>query len=457
MGERSRRIRNNIPSEINQFFTGVGKTLLVKGNPGVGKTIFSLATLENIGEAKNGVYVSTRVEIDSLYDQFPWILEMVSEHNIIDVTQMNFSNVSDFLKSVYKKIIDIDLDYPIVVIDSWGPITFDSDKDSKKIEHEISSFARKTAANIILVSEYPRRSKLDYLVDGVVTLKNVDIHGEAHFGNVWDGSLETRSSREICIEKLRGTHINQKKYVYSLYQGKFQYFEPFLPKNIELVSKKIEDPDKTTISSGNRDFDKILGGGFYRGSFNLLEMEHGIDQRYIHLLNSILSNAILGGKRLVLFPIGGKEINNLKKMLLTSHKTKDILVVEEYSSKKENTISFDGNLDEAVKKVFEIREKQPKKLFVYIIGLDLFEYYMGHETAIKKLRDLIERILFDGDILLGIVKRPQQIIDIVSHIADRHFVFKDLNGSLCMYGMRPKTVIYNMSLSDEKLIFTPIV
>ena len=457
MSEESRKTGNKIPSEIHKFFAGVGKTLLVKGNPGAGKTIFTLALLEEIGEEKNGIYVSTRIEIDRLYDQFPWIKNTLLEHNLIDVTQMDFSSISDFLKSIYERIIDTDLDYPMVVIDSWDAIALNSGKDANKLEEEITSFARKTATHIVLVAEYAVQRSLDYLVDGVVTLKDVEIQGEAHFGDVWNGGLETRDSREIYIEKLRGTHIKKKRYMYSLYHGRFQCFEPFLPEPLELPHKRIKDPDETTISSGNRHFDEIIGGGFSKGSFILLEMEHGIDQRYVHLLASILSNAILENMGLVLFPVGGREINNLNKMLKESNPSKDIVFVEEYCSDKENTIAINGDLHETIKKVFKIRKKQPKKSFVHVIGLDLFEYFMGHENAIRELRGIIEHILEDGDILIGIVKRPQQIIDIISHIADRHFVFKDLNGSLCMYGMRPKTVIYNISLPDNKLIFTPIV
>jgi len=78
--------------------------------------------------------------------------------------------------------------------------------------------------------------------------------------------------------------------------------------------------------------------------------------------------------------------------------------------------------------------------------------------TIKFVEEFIEGILGSNDVFVGIVKRPQQIIDVISHVADTHFVFKDINGSLGMYGMRPKTVIYNIALkAKDELIFTPIV
>lgn len=457
MSKKSKKTNNNIPTEMHQFFSGVGKTLLVKGNPGSGKTIFSLALLDEVCENKNGIYFSTRIELDHLYDQFPWIKDVFLDHNLIDVTELDPTNGLSFLKNLYEKSIDVDLDNPMVVIDSWEAIVLNLNDEANKLEHKITAFARKTATNIVLVAEYSGVKSLDYLVDGVIELSDVEIHGEAHLGDVWYGGLETRNSREICIEKLRGTHIKQKKYTYSLYRGRFQYFEPFLPEPLEFLHNSIEDPDEFMISSGNRDFDEILGGGFSKGSFNLFEMEHGIDQRYTHLLASIISNVILKDKGMILFPVGGKEINNLKKELLEKYPSNDSWIVRNFESGRKNEIHFDCDLHKTLKKAFGIRKKKPEKAFVYVIGLDLFEYYMGHENAIKLIEKTVDHILNDNDILIGIVKRPQQIIDIISHIADKHFVFKDLNGSLCMYGMRPKTGIYNIALSDIELIFTPIV
>ncbi|NQE05813.1 hypothetical protein C5S32_08075 [ANME-1 cluster archaeon GoMg1] len=451
--------KNRVPSELYQFFSGVGKTLLVKGNPGVGKTIFSLTLLKEMGERENGIYVSTRVDMEGLYNQFPWLKEVILEHNIIDAAQDSIPE-SDILKLLYKKVVDIDMEYPMVVIDSLLCLdAITSADEDKKLEQEIASFARRSATHIVLVVEYAEIKSLDYLVDGIVTLKNVRIHGEAHFGDVWRGGLETKDSREIVIEKLRGTPIKQKNYAYSLYQGRFQYFEPFLPKPLELARTYVRDPADFLSSSGNKDFDIILNGGFNKGSFNLFEVEHGVDQRYVHLIASIISNAVLEDKGVILFGIGGKDIANFQKRLLEAHSSKDVWIIKKCDSSidADNVIPFTENIYEAIEKIHELREKS-KKEFVYILGLDLFEYYMGQKDTIKFVEEFIEGILGSNDVFVGIVKRPQQIIDVISHIADTHFVFKDINGSLGMYGMRPKTGIYNIALkAGDELIFTPIV
>ena len=439
-----------IPREIYKFFSGVGKTLLVKGAPGVGKSIFSLTLLEKVSEEKNGIYISTRVNIDGLYDQFPWIESALPPHNIIDASTID----STFMDGLYERIVDVDMDYPMVVIDSWDAVTDNLEEGRIKLDSEITSLARRTASHLVLVTERSTTANLDYLVDGVVSLNEVEIHGEALFGDVWRGGLESRDSREIRLEKLRGVEIEQKRYTYSLYRGGFQYFKPFLPEPILLDGSVIKDPDHQAISSGNDEFDQILKTGFLKGSFNLLEMEHGVDQRYSPVLASILSNTLRVGRGVVLFPIGG-----FTERFLEKYESDNLWRVKrEYKEEKDsNVIPLDEDPHTTIERVFDLRESFPKKEFLYIIDLSLFEYNLGCEDAIKLIVEVIGRIRGDNDVLMCIVKRPQQMIDIISHDADRHLVFKDLNGSLCMYGMRPKTFIYNISLSNGKLKFTPIV
>ncbi|MHC1567180.1 MAG: gas vesicle protein GvpD P-loop domain-containing protein [Candidatus Syntropharchaeia archaeon] len=83
-----------IPTEILEFFQGeIGKVLLVKGNPGTGKTIFALTLLNEICDLNNGIYLSTRMDSEKLYEDFPWIKDAIPEENIIDATQSEFTSL----------------------------------------------------------------------------------------------------------------------------------------------------------------------------------------------------------------------------------------------------------------------------------------------------------------------------------------------------------------------------
>ena len=54
--------RNSIPDVIRNFFGKIGgRSLLVKGNAGTGKTTFALQMLEELANPKRSFYLSTRV------------------------------------------------------------------------------------------------------------------------------------------------------------------------------------------------------------------------------------------------------------------------------------------------------------------------------------------------------------------------------------------------------------
>jgi KaiC/GvpD/RAD55 family RecA-like ATPase len=123
--------KSPIPDDIRTFFLDEkGKTLLIKGTPGSGKTIFALSLLNAL--KGNSVYVSTRVDPDTLYGHHPWLKDKLSADNILDATQpereqvaaskeisikpLKYTNVPDFLKGVYTRTER--MENPIVIIDS---------------------------------------------------------------------------------------------------------------------------------------------------------------------------------------------------------------------------------------------------------------------------------------------------------------------------------------------------
>jgi len=107
----------------------------VKGDPGSGKTIFSLQYIANQAEKGCRIYFSTRVDTTSLYSQFPWIKENIPPENIVDATQsmvprrmevpqlIRFSSLPEFLKGLYMIIEEKrPSSSPLVVVDSIDAI-----------------------------------------------------------------------------------------------------------------------------------------------------------------------------------------------------------------------------------------------------------------------------------------------------------------------------------------------
>ena len=240
-----------------------GFSLLIKGLPGTGKTILALSAIAQFGGA-DALYISTRVSPNSLYKQFPWLNECILPLNVIDATKLYISadaqfGLQTFPEVLYSRLRGIKKPATIVV-DSWDAMTAQIE-DSKRVvslQAAIAELVRESRINLILVTESKEVTPLDYLVDGIVVLRNYEI--------------DYRRAREIEIKKLRGIEISQHKYPFTLKGGEFQSFKPFERRGIEKQRRAELVPNtETHLSTGISDLDKILGGGFKKGSFNIIE------------------------------------------------------------------------------------------------------------------------------------------------------------------------------------------
>jgi len=217
-----------LPPEIERFFSQeLGSTLLIKGKPGTGKTIFALSLLKKMCEEGNGIYLSTRVDAMIIYKLFPWIKGTILDESIVDavrprlspvkgdkfqlVKQIEYSDKPTFIRQLYN--LTYELKRPFLVIDSWDAIEiFSRSKYGESIIEDMIEFARKTDVRIIFVTEYHEIQRLDYLTDAVIVM-------ERDF-------LDGKSVRIMQIEKMRGVEISRSRYLYTLKDGIFRYLKP---------------------------------------------------------------------------------------------------------------------------------------------------------------------------------------------------------------------------------------
>ena len=63
-----------IPDCVREFLTARGgRSLIVKGASGTGKTTLSLQCIEDVGQLNTSFYITTRVSAEALYSQFSWL------------------------------------------------------------------------------------------------------------------------------------------------------------------------------------------------------------------------------------------------------------------------------------------------------------------------------------------------------------------------------------------------
>jgi len=373
-----KNMKGRIPPELEaSLLAGKGCSLLVKGEPGTGKTMLAFEILDEFG-GENAIYLSSRVSLPAIYSQFPWLEDRVGFVSLVDATSLYISSkafprlrpLSDVLK---RKMTELEKPATLV-IDSWEAIASEA-KEGKiaSLEAAITDLIRNYAAeykmNLILISERLETTPLDYIVDGIVELSRI--------------TVDSRRAREILIKKLRGIRIDQHKYGFTLDGGRFRYFGPFPRRKIE-KSRRVEvlPNTDTHISTGCVEIDTILVGGLERGSTTIIE--YGDDLSvfgYQSIVAQMIINALQQGVHCVNILSSGWDERRLRRGILPFVKEEDYnkyCTIFEIREKKEeireNVRHLKGKSMEVDFPILAdfISDLEPPVLV--FIGTDLLEY-----------------------------------------------------------------------------------
>ena len=429
-----------------------GYTLLLKGAPGTGKTTFAVTLLEQmcVGDSK-GAYISTRIDPTALYNQFPGLKERIPVKNVIDATQSEFSeaesqvlyeDLTSFLRSVYSVVAEEDV--TILILDSWDAVSFQIGKENQgieKLETSMLDIARKTKTHLILISEYTGEKRLDYLVDAILRLEKEQI--------------DDRIVRKVFIDKMRGFQVPCINYPFTLEGGKFTHFVTTaseLGSGKHRVIKKEKKLLHGNYSTGIGDLDTIIGG-YPRGGFVLLElMDDSISQSYRSVLYHTISDFLLNDHGVLYMPEDGSYSSSVKK-LLSDYVSEEVLdknlrMPTASESESEDPCLFHVDVDvESVKECLDMHfeiYKGLKKPVLHVLGLTRLNLYAEDDIR-KMLLEVVSWVRTTEDVLMGVLKPSAKLKNEIRELADVHLRFFPINGTLNVYGVKPHTVIYNVS------------
>ncbi|HAX95079.1 MAG TPA: hypothetical protein DCY35_00935 [Prolixibacteraceae bacterium] len=295
-----------IPTELVEFFSSGGKSLILRGAPGTGKTTLALEILDNFKSNHEVCFVSSRIDEQALRGHIKWIgSEALLSKGRADVDSVKIGILNrkelDRLESrveegdeslegemnpppgsgqvegnswttdvnallpeldkLYDKLEVAGSGKVMVAIDSIDALAEKYGIAPKRLIHTLQKdLVERSRFNVIFILETGETNSLEYMGDGVVSLEM----------NRYEG----RRLRTLNIEKLRGQCIHSHIQIFSLAEGHFNIFN----------NPVVECDSQLVICLKG-----IFGSLLKPGAYNLIEVSESVPLNVIHgLVRSIM-------------------------------------------------------------------------------------------------------------------------------------------------------------------------
>ena len=297
--------------ELDHFLSGGfprGSLILVSGNPGTGKTTLTAGFLYQGSKAgENGIYVSFSESKRGFYDNMMTLgldfeaLERGGHFKFLEMfsaTKQGMSEIAKFILEETKRVSAKRL-----VIDSYSVMAqaLGAQYEGRQVLHSFfSRVMRNMDCTTLVIGEQPTG---DYKI------------GDAAEEFVADGviNLKLTIPRELEIRKMRGTRLKSRDLLYTL-EGGFKVVTtrirtPEAPKRWEPI------PDRDgLLSTGSPDLDEILGGGFPRGTYAVLEVATNVTIAEMRMVSRGIALNFMSQKRgVMMIPSPGVDSRNIKQ------------------------------------------------------------------------------------------------------------------------------------------------
>lgn len=455
--------KDNLLDLLKTFFRqNYGKSLVVKGSPGAGKTTFALEFLDHIRNETPVLYLSARFSDAPLVEQFPWLPEysakttesprittndftnviseslgklekMIEEGNIS--TQLNSHdsglvlNIRDLVPEIQTIYDFVDKNYnnsPIIVLDSIDALSEKYGIESATIFSVLhSDLVESSGANIIVIMEEKDNTKLEYFSDGVVSMDY----------QLTDNFLV----RTLTIAKLRGMSTGSSPvWLYSLKGGRFLPFERgtiSYPEN--KIKSKVKSEDRSfEVPLGNtsfanlveKDLDSVPLG--YVIIFHRVNKSTSVDQAVNLVKNNLIKKTVLEGRGVIDATSSSYETSRVMVDTMDSEVLKHYITAEKSKRSSSYVINLEGKslVEDFPHEVIDFFMSSSSRPNVYIFSTDFLSFTYGNEFF-GDLLNLINIIRMTGVI---IIMADDEYYQKISHYANLTVHFRDFSGYVLM-------------------------
>ncbi len=448
-----------------------GGLILVAGNPGTGKTIFSAGFIYHgiLEHGERGVYASIAEDKRAFYENMRSIgydfeeLEKRGDFRFLSLVTLLEEGASSLISEILNVVESIGARR--LVIDPFSAIA-QSFKDPREVRVFLHVFlsrvVRRLNCTTILIEEIPFGKKTighgfeEFIADAVIILRNL--------------RYEDKLIRELRIAKLRGAEVRNPDICFTLHEG-FKVFPPFRyvkPKQAKSY-EPIPDPPNA-YSTGIPDLDKAIGG-YPRGAVILLDIDSRISApEYRLIVSPTIANFIANRRPVIIIPTAGTTWMDIPDYMRDYGIDEDKLaeLTRIFVSRKgvsEKTLPRyvvpyePSNLEESYKLFTELEEElmgKQGKPALRIVGVDWIAHFWGVEGAISLLNLDVRRIRYVSGltILLGKPIYPE-IIRRASPLATIHLRLTRRHGCILLYGVKPRTPLYSVEADYSRGYIVP--
>ena len=452
---------SQIPDELLHFIRRDTYSLLVKGFAGTGKTTLALTILNVLGIKNNFFYISTRTSPKQLFQYYPWLKGLVVKSKprgtSLDRGYEAMSSFEDARldepESLFERITNqlMDIKSPIIIIDSWDAIASFMDREARlNNERVLQTWRERAGAKLIFISEQPTDITLEFLVDGIVELK------QRFYKNV--------KIRQIFLQKLRGTPIRRASYLYTLENGIFHSFVPYQPVKFKphkggVAAEVSALSGGDIIKTGYSTLDGSLGSGFQKKDLVLLELGSHVNMTIAMIfLQRIVSSFISGGNPVLLYPVKWMEpssiLNFFEAFLPAGKKSlfKILWAGKPYkisnniispSKKKENSCQLLAALA-------KMKQSHRDKLLLNIMYAEAIQNIHGAGKFRNRTKNMLSSIMSRADLSIVVLTHSQEdILEVVSELSDIHLRFMIIKDTLFLQSLAPSSNLYSVLLDTH--------
>jgi KaiC/GvpD/RAD55 family RecA-like ATPase len=461
------RVSLGIPGLDENLGGGVPKgcMIMLAGEPGTGKTTFAAQFLYRgaVDHGERGVYVSFVEDKATFFNNMRGLgfdferLEEEGNFRFLEMLTVREAGVPETLNLILKEVIEFKAQR--LVLDSFTALA-QAIREAQEVRVLLQTFLsrmiKSRECTTIIVTEKPYGINRvgtgveEFIADCVILLKR--------------GLFDQRLTRELEVLKARGMSIAEPQLFFTIKDG-FKAFKPFKHISVEQPRRFEPMPDSSTrFSTGIKDLDEILGGGYPKGSMVLVEVDEKASMRYDYVILPTMWNFLAQSRGVFIIPPPGVEYTTIRDAFaLGGFKEEEVegfvrIFIRETTEARLGPCvlpvggkDFESDLLKYDAVGRELRKKSGRGSTLYIFGMDTIADWYGERgayTAIRVLASVAKRGSHLGMMLLK--PGTPTLLKLASAIADVQLRVTREHGCVLVYGIKPRTPIHVMELDTSE-------